>query len=188
MDPSLARPRRGPPPVSAPGHTVTYPQPREVQPKDLPPWHFVDPPPKAERPPPNPPTTLASLRDVENGSSRCDEGTRTRLYVLENATLTVDMEATAALAMQGSVEIQQEGRAPERALPLAALLGEGGTTTALELWPCTGDPVTLPIDVVRAEPERYVLVLSRHRGFKLLDRSLGRRPLLRNLAAIRIVP
>ena len=70
---------------------------------------------------------------------------------------------------------------------LAALLAGRESATAIEIWPCQGEPLRVRAADVRAAPRRHLLVLTRRRGFKLLDTSDGERALLKTIAAVRII-
>jgi hypothetical protein len=138
-------------------------------------------------PPSNPPSTIAALRDVPADRSRCEEGVRTRFYLLDGDELVLSLEADEALALEGSLEQAERRPAGERGLPLAALLLGRDHATGIEVWPCRGTPTIFSAESIRAAPARYVLLLSRHRGFKLVDATAGGRPVLKGVAAVRLL-
>jgi hypothetical protein len=185
---AIARPREGPPPIPTASHSVTYPKPPERPAITFPPWQFPEREPQPPPPPSNPPATIADLRDAAEGRSRCAEGVRTRLYLLEGDRLVGTWEEDEALALEGSLDQAEGRREGERALPLVALLRGREGVTAVEVWPCRGDPVSFPVESLRAAPTRYVLLMSRNRGYKLADMDARGRPVLKGVAAVRLVP
>jgi hypothetical protein len=107
--------------------------------------------------------------------------------VLDGDVLVEDLSAEEALARSGSVEVTEGRLAGTRRLPVAALLEGRPHAAKVELWPCSGPVWTETSEALRAEPLRYALVLTRGRGFKLVDTTRPGPPLLRTLAAVRIV-
>jgi hypothetical protein len=157
----------------------------------FPPW-YLDPasPVPPDPPGPNVPRTLEDLRatDAPEGS-RCREGERQRLYVLRGERLVWEMEAADLTALPGHTTVAGVKVSEQPALPLDVLLARWPDVATVEVWPCQGEPLTLSAATVSAAAGRWLLVLT-PRGFLKLVDSQGdiRQPLVRNVAALRLLP
>jgi len=91
------------------------------------------------------------------------------------------------LSLPGNIKVDSGRHQGEDGLPLAALLRPRPRATALEIWPCRGQPLLLDAKDLRRNPTSYVLVRSGRDSFKLIDLDTDNaRPILKNIAAVHI--
>jgi hypothetical protein len=66
---------------------------------------------------------------------------------------------------------------------------EIGKGRALEVQPCTGDPIVFSYEKMMNDPERYVLVRSDHGHLKLMDfKNNLKKPILKKIHLFRVLP
>jgi len=156
----------------------------------FPPW-YLDPnsptPPEALGP--NVPYTFEELdRPDPQTGSRCREGDRTRAFVLQGDRLVWTGGSDELVATAGGRETKGI-RGPLWALPVAGLLTRWPGTETVELWPCRGEVRRFEARDLEAAPDRWLLVLTPKGLLKLVDAEADpRRPVLRALAALRLLP
>lgn len=153
-------------------------------------FHWAPDSPRPPRHATNVPRTLADLRRVsDTGASRCDEGNRTEFFLLEDDHLVLHVSTDTAMRLPGHIPAP-EARAPdETALPVLALTRDRRPASAIEIWPCQGEPHRLAVDDLRTLPDRWILVRTPKRFLKLVDTvAHPRRAVLRRVAAVRLVP
>ena len=99
-----------------------------------------------------------------------------------------------ALEMTGNIVIPNGPHEGEQGLPLTALISHEDNTRILEVVPCYGEPLRYPVEELGKDPQRYALASSKKGFFKLMDllekggEPVTRRPLLRNIHAVRLLP
>ncbi|MFO0754848.1 MAG: hypothetical protein U0359_00030 [Byssovorax sp.] len=124
----------------------------------------------------------------EKGPSRCPEKIRERLIVRGPAGALFDGTIAEAVTRLPTFTVRSGRHAGDTAISLGALLAQRPGARAVEVLPCTGDAKTFDRAAISADPERYFLVSAKRAALKLMDRDGdGRKPVMKNLAEIRIL-
>lgn len=143
----------------------------------FPAWQFPEPTPLPDHAP------TPTVVEGPDGR-RCVEGDRRHLVVERDGVRSRDEPAEAALAGPDAVPVAAGRHAGESAIPVASLLPTGAA--GVDLIPCRGQPLSLSAEALRESPGRYLLVLGGKGILKLIDTTADDRPLLRNLALVRV--
>lgn len=88
-----------------------------------------------------------------------------------------------------TIQVDEGRHKGEKAIPLTWFFDEIGKGRALEIQPCSGNPIILQYKSIINEPSRYVLTRSDSGKLKLMDLNHDlKKPMMKNLHLFRVIP